>query len=268
MNTPNSFIEADDVWRPVEDPDSFYGGHAMCVVGYNDERAGGAFEVINSWGRKWGNGGFMWIPYRSFIDFVMESYEMIEDLAVYSDTVKFEGFARVEVNSGTGFTPAPLEAISPGVYRTAAAWPEGTEFRFISGSEESTYLYAFAVSQAGGAGNFFSPALLFPQAGFSPLLNYSDSEVIIPGNDKTLVLDSEEGLEHLVVLYAKRSLDIQAVMRRFEDSRGTLENRLAKALGKDLLTGGLNYDKENAAFTGETGDGKAVAALVLVIDHR
>ncbi|MDR0641660.1 MAG: C1 family peptidase, partial [Treponema sp.] len=270
MNTPDSFIEADDVWRPVEDPDNYYGGHAMCVVGYDDERAGGAFEVINSWGRKWGNGGFMWIPYRSFIDFVMESYEMIEDLAVYSDTVKFAGFARVEVKSAAGFTPAPLRAVSPGVYRTAAAWPEGTEFRFITGSGESTYLYAFAVSQAagGGAEDFFTPVLLFPQAGFSPLLNYSDNEVLIPGNDKTLALDSEPGLEHLVVLYAKRSLDIRALMRRFEDSRGSLENRLAKALGKDLLTGKLDYEEEKAAFTGETDDGKAVAALILAIDHR
>lgn len=79
---------------------------------------------------------------------------------------------------------------------------------------------------------------------------------------------SISGLEHLIVLYAKRSLDIQTVMRRFEDSRGTPGNRLAKAVGRDLLAGGLNYDEEDARFAGEGGDSNAVAALILAIDHR
>ena len=76
MNTPDSFYEAVNVWQPDENPEYFYGGHAMCVVGYDDNR--GAFEIMNSWGRKWGNGGFMWIPYNVFTDFVMEGYEIID----------------------------------------------------------------------------------------------------------------------------------------------------------------------------------------------
>ena len=74
MNTPYSFMLADSVWLPEENPGYYYGGHAMCVIGYDDEKNGGAFEVINSWGGEWGNGGFMWIPYRSFVDFVLEGY--------------------------------------------------------------------------------------------------------------------------------------------------------------------------------------------------
>jgi len=33
------------------------GGHAMCVVGYNGEN----FELVNSWGTGWRNGGFAWL---------------------------------------------------------------------------------------------------------------------------------------------------------------------------------------------------------------
>ena len=76
MNTPDSFYDAVNIWQPNENPRYFYGGHAMCVVGYDDNR--GAFEIINSWGRKWGNGGFMWIPYNAFTDFVIEGYEIID----------------------------------------------------------------------------------------------------------------------------------------------------------------------------------------------
>jgi cathepsin K len=40
------------------------GGHAMLVVGYDDEM--NAFKVVNSWGKKWGNDGFVWIDYKAF----------------------------------------------------------------------------------------------------------------------------------------------------------------------------------------------------------
>lgn len=40
------------------------GGHAMLVVGYDDNR--NAFKVVNSWGKNWGNEGFVWIDYKAF----------------------------------------------------------------------------------------------------------------------------------------------------------------------------------------------------------
>ncbi|QRA44286.1 C1 family peptidase [Chryseobacterium cucumeris] len=40
------------------------GGHAICVVGYDDAKQ--AFKVQNSWGTTWGNNGFFWIDYAFF----------------------------------------------------------------------------------------------------------------------------------------------------------------------------------------------------------
>ena len=37
--------------------------HAMTLTGYDDNRAGGAFRVINSWGPDWGDGGYFWLTY-------------------------------------------------------------------------------------------------------------------------------------------------------------------------------------------------------------
>jgi cathepsin K len=42
------------------------GGHAMLVVGYDDNM--NAFKVVNSWGKGWGNNGFVWIDYKAFIE--------------------------------------------------------------------------------------------------------------------------------------------------------------------------------------------------------
>jgi C1A family cysteine protease len=40
------------------------GAHAMLVVGYDD--AMNAVKVVNSWGKGWGNDGFVWIDYKAF----------------------------------------------------------------------------------------------------------------------------------------------------------------------------------------------------------
>ncbi|MDR0730825.1 MAG: C1 family peptidase [Treponema sp.] len=270
MNTPDSFLEAEGIWRPPENPGVYYGGHAMCVVGYDDKKEGGAFEVLNSWGRKWGNGGFIWIPYQVFVDFVMESYEMVENLAAYTDTVEFAGFASLEIVEGSRRVRAPLAPISSGFYQNAEILGKGTQLSFTVGSSKSAYVYAFAASRSEDtdtdSGDFYSPVLLFPQAGLSPLLNYSDSVINLPGGGKTLTLDSEAGTEYLVVLYAKQTLDIRAIMRRFENAEGGIGERLARAVGKNLLEG-ADYSEKDAAFSAETGNRRAVAALVLAIDH-
>lgn len=50
------------------------GSHAMAVVGYDDGRQ--AFRVINSWGRRWGDGGYGWVGYDAFARDVHSAYVM------------------------------------------------------------------------------------------------------------------------------------------------------------------------------------------------
>lgn len=44
-------------------PESY---HAMCIVGYDDERDGGALCIRNSWGSDWGHEGNVWVTYEDF----------------------------------------------------------------------------------------------------------------------------------------------------------------------------------------------------------
>ena len=50
------------------------GGHAATIVGYDDNRFGGAFKVINSWSTGWGDGGYFWLPYEHLRRVVFEAY--------------------------------------------------------------------------------------------------------------------------------------------------------------------------------------------------
>ena len=63
------------LWSPKAG-ESFIGGHAMCVIGYDNTKFGGAFEVMNSYGSEYGDKGFVWIGYNDFANLVGEAYVM------------------------------------------------------------------------------------------------------------------------------------------------------------------------------------------------
>ena len=50
------------------------GGHAMVIVGYDDYKNGGSFEVMNSWGPNFGDKGFVWIKYADAKKYIDEAY--------------------------------------------------------------------------------------------------------------------------------------------------------------------------------------------------
>ena len=269
MNTPDSFTAVTEVWQPTEDPRVFYYGHALCVIGYDDNKYGGAFEVLNSWGRKWGNGGYIWIPYGTFVNFVTEGYEIIENIMNFSGTNKFDGFVRITQQNSrrteTGKDETAALTLDQTIYRTTAPLPEGTRISYTVGARESAYVYSFTVSQPRGNDNFYSPALLFPAANLSPLLNYSDSAVSLPGEGRTINIDAR-GATYIITLYAKYSLDISAIMRNFTSASGSINKRLASAIG-DGYTTALLYAENEAAFTLTLDNPRAVAALVVAIQH-
>jgi len=264
INTPDSFNKAEEVWRPTEDPSQFYYGHALCVVGFDDNKFGGAFEVLNSWGRKWGNGGYIWIPYQTFVNFVTEGYEITENIVNFSGTNKFDGFVRIEI-SGENAKTAVLKLDRNNIYTTTETFKTGTETNFIIGAGESAYVYSFTVSQTFDDDNFFSPVLLFPQSNLSPLLNYRDSAVTLPGEGRTIRFDTN-GATYLITLYAKYPLDITAVIRTFTNASGSINKRLAASIG-DGYTTSLSYSESEAAFTLTPDNPRAAVALVVAIRH-
>ena len=53
---------------PNTTTEQLLGGHAVCIVGYNDTmpvagKANGRFIVRNSWGTSWGDNGYFYMPY-------------------------------------------------------------------------------------------------------------------------------------------------------------------------------------------------------------
>lgn len=54
-------------WWPQQGNTSPAGGHAMTVIGYDEGQQ--AFQILNSWGKNWGNNGYIWVKYKYFGQF-------------------------------------------------------------------------------------------------------------------------------------------------------------------------------------------------------
>jgi len=102
MHIPESFqyVAKDGLFRPSEDErkrTTPTRGHALTIVGYDDELYGGAFRVVNSWGTEWGDNGYCWITYEDFQIFQEAAFMVYTELKV-PDLVKYgaeaDGFGR------------------------------------------------------------------------------------------------------------------------------------------------------------------------------
>jgi len=260
---PKSFNTVKEVWYPTEEPIYTAGGHALCVVGYDDNKYGGAFEIQNSWGTDWGNGGYVWIPYSVFNKFAQEAYEMIENLSNYKDSVEFSGSVQIELfNSKQGM---PVR-FADGYYQTVNSYSSGTEFRYLLGNGKPAYVYAFASDSGSNI-----TTRIFPPEGqnISPVLDYSENIVAFPGEKLWIKLDQRVGTDYLVVLYAKEALDIDNIRKRFAETSGTFPERVAKAVGENYIPADkTKYESNKISFSASSPNPKAVFGLLLAINHK
>ena len=262
MNTPPSFDYGQEIWKPEESPDQYYGGHAMCVVGYNDDMYGGAFEVQNSWGNDWGNDGYIWIRYDDFADFVREAYEIIESLSIHEDAMRFAASIEIDVfNDNRGM---PVTFDSRGFYRTRYSYPLGTVFQFQMTNRYPAYVYAFSADDSSQ-----DIERIFPMPGVSPVLDYADSTVAWPGEYEAMEIASAAGTHYLVVLYSKEALDINAIERRFASERGSFPERVARSVGSNFIPyGEAQYNSGLIEFSAESVNPRAVFGVLLAIEHH
>ncbi len=59
-------VGTDGIVPVPKDGEKELGGHALCIVGYDDNFNNGSFIVRNSWGDAWGDEGYCYIPYSMF----------------------------------------------------------------------------------------------------------------------------------------------------------------------------------------------------------
>ena len=239
----NSFVTAkDSVWKPSEtDKNKDERGHALTVIGYNDVI--GAFEVMNSWGTKWANKGFIWVKYEDFNAICMEAYELIiqENNDMLAGELSFMLSAGLPMDIKLKSANQSNEATNltcGGNYEVQKPLRSGTLFRLYLSNPQPAYVYIFSVDENK------KTTIIFPYNNeISPFLAYKSNKIALPSENHYIEFDNAggtpseklKGTEYYCVLYSRQKLHLSSILESLKTFEGDLGVSLKKVLGAQLI---------------------------------
>jgi hypothetical protein len=285
-----------DVWRALstdDGPTGKHGRHAMCIVGYDDNKYGGAFRVLNSWGTGWADKGFVWIPYK---DFAKYSLTVIQAYAAKPEPkpqpkpeVKpdpkpqpkpepkpepvvdpsLKGSLYFQKNTGEDMGTRFINSLNTasyedfGYYEMKETHASGTRFRFYMKTNTEAYMYAFATDLTAKINQ------IFPfNDGVSPLVG-KNSTFAFPAENKVIRMDDNAGKDYLLILYSKKPLNVPELMAKMNSNYGNLLERAGKALGNDITRrSDIKYTENKIEFNLQQSSSGSVVPVLVEISHK
>jgi hypothetical protein len=291
IGAPLSFEEARAVWEPApnEKADDVLYNQAICVIGYDDKLHGGAFRIVNSWNTGWGEKGFCWIPYGYFGRFVLNAFQVyganreaesqpgtvVPNPAAGAAADTRRGSAELKLNDGTAMPvtrqatrdlrvvadeSAPTD-IRP--YRMIQAYPSNTRFKFFLNNSENAYVYALTTGKSGDFEKLFPADELI-----SPLLG-PNTTIAYPDETHSIVMEKHKGKDYLLILFSKRPLNIDGLLKALDRKSGSLDKRVADVLGDQLVRQDqIRYQADQVAFDVKPGAMGNVVPLLIEFQYK
>lgn len=266
-----------DLWTPEPGDEGMmgFGGHAQCVVGYDDTKYGGAFLIMNSWGPEWGNNGFAWVRYPDFKHFVREAYglEPMAKTGAAANAPLICEIGLVQVQStGNGTRPAgyiPLRTSRDNYFETTSPIPLGTRFKMEVKNSTECYIYVFGKETDGTSYTLFPyPETADPsKTKYSPFCGITGYRQF--PKDKSMTPDSIGTKDMIAVVVSRQPIDWftlnQNISRQPQTEYG---GRLNKSLGLPGA-GAVRYETSNTGtIRVQAAEEAEVAAVVVEISKQ
>ncbi len=257
-------------WNPTRKDYTLQGfsGHAMCVIGYDDNFEGGAFQIMNSWGTEWGNRGKVWVRYRDFEHFVKEAYGLhpmgSTDIPKFDPNKMAVEFGLVDINKKATLS---LKQKGPMSFQTVQPIQKGDKFKVLVANSIECYMYIFGQETDG------SSYVLFPYPeGNSRRSKYSaycgiTGTRVFP-RDLSLTADDIGNKDLIAIVVTKDEIDFFQLNDRINNSRqGTYVEKLRDALATQRVNAVNFQTGKTIAFEAQL-DGKNAVGMVIEIDKR
>jgi hypothetical protein len=233
-----------DVWIPEPSDRNMmgFGGHAMCVVGYDNKKYGGAFLIMNSWGPEWGTNGFAWVRYPEFNYFVREAYGLEPMAKTVNVPLQCEvGLVKVEFDGKSTVTKGniPLKTSGGNQFSTVSPIKIGSKFKVEIKNSTECYIYVFGKETDGSAYTLFPyPSKEDPAktkySAFCGITGYR----LFP-RDKSMTPDNIGQRDMIGVVVSREELDwykIQGAINQ-QPKTAAFPAKLASALGGSANSG-------------------------------
>jgi hypothetical protein len=264
-----------DVWQPEQGDESLmgFGGHAMCVVGYDDKKYGGAFLLMNSWGPEWGNNGFAWIRYSDFKFYVREAYgldpmQRVGAAAAVPFTCDI-GLMEVEYQGKKTVTKGyiPLRLTNGNRFSTVSPMKIGAHFKMEIRNSNECYIYVFGKETDGTSYTLFPyPTKEDPtKTRYSPFCGISGYRLF--PKDKSMTPDSVGTKDEMAVVISRQELDWNALNQQIsQNPQSDFGSRLNTALSSKLIKNVTfqSSDKGTMQFKVNGEENQVVATIVSI----
>ncbi len=269
-----------DLWEPTEEDRSMmgFGGHAQCVVGYNDKQYGGAFLIMNSWGPSWGKNGFAWVRYPDFKYYVREAYglEPMNKVGAAAATPFACEIGLVQVTYKDKKTiPGdyiPLQTKQNNLFETVSPVQKGTRFKMEVRNSVECYIYVFGKETDGTSYTLFPyPRNDDPmKTKYSPFCGITGYRLF--PKDKSMMPDSIGARDEMAVVVSRQQLDWNAINKKIsQNPQQDYASRVNAALGDKLVreVKFLSSAKGNMQFALKSGaDTTAIVATIVQISKK
>lgn len=236
---------------PTKQKNTSEGYHAMCVVGYDDNMHGGAFQVMNSWGADWGDEGFFWAKYDDFARTVDQAYEIVvsplsrpipQPNPTPEPVVLNEFAAQLEMRQRDGGEMRATQNTQAGMYYYILneGVKSGDRYRIYISNNEPAYVYVIGSDLRNNVSELFPHPMVkengqLVKKNFSPALTYKSNQIVLPDEDYSIRVDNTLGKDYWCLLYSKEELDIDDIVSRIESSGGSFYEKVKTALGDKMV---------------------------------
>ena len=285
MTVPPSFNNLyDDLWKPIKEEENYtyeyftsrnikkFGLHAMCIIGYDDNKYDGAFQVMNSWGNDWGKDGLFWISYKNFKKYGVEAYGIFptEPVKKKTETItqadfKVE-FGLIDADSKENI---PLSPFRGNIFKTNSPIKKNSKFKIEVSNSEACYIYVFGQETDG------SVYLLFPYlkdgettSKYSPYCGIVGTRHF-PSGKASLRADEIGNVDYMSVVVSKNKLDYLSVLETINNQRGDFETKLKKTFAKEQFQN-PKFRKTNStvSFEANSSNSQYLLPIVIAIDKK
>lgn len=270
MMVGQSFMQdmiGQELWEPsgMDESQMGMGGHAMCVIGYDDRKFGGAFQIMNSWGPSWGKDGVAWIRYGDFKTYVREAYG-IDPLPKRSDVANIPLECTIGLVNNDGGNNIALRVAGNNVFQTVTPIAKGTRFKMSIENATECYIYIF------GRDTNTTSYVLFPYlkegqtiSKHSPYCGITGYRLFPKG--QSFEADNIGNSDQIAIIVSKDELDYRQLNQSINQSRQPEYAGKVNEAVQNLLIRSARFNNTGNGqiyFKVDANDNKAVACIVTI----
>lgn len=254
-----------ELWQPsgMDASQMGMGGHAMCVIGYDDRKFGGAFQIMNSWGPEWGNNGVAWVKYGDFKTYVREAYG-IDPLPKRSAISNIPLECTIGLVDNASKEYIQLRSSGGNTFQTVSPIAVGTRFKMEIKNETECYIYIFGQEVDGKS------FVLFPYLKQGETVSKHSPYCGITGyrlfpKAQSLEADSIGTRDQIAIVVSKDELDYNQLNSAISNSsQPAFAGKVNEAL-RSIQIRSARYNNTSDGtiyFKVDANDNKAVAMIV------